>query len=96
MLLKYLTTTLVVAGLALLLLWPFAVGARPKSAPRQVQVEWGQRALVYFGVTCGVWLSCATSALFLVRQSRRNLIDWQRDNLKSLVEGTLHDHGRNR
>lgn len=93
--LKVLTTTLVVFGLLLLLAWPIAVGPRPApNAPRRLKTEWGQRVLVYFGVTSGTWLATAASALLLARQARRQYLNQESHNLKSLIEGTLRDHGK--
>ena len=93
--LKVLTTTLLIAGILLMLAWPIAVGARPKpEAPRKVVALWGQRVIIYFGVTSSVWLSTAMSAFLLARQSKRDLIEQERENLKSLIEGTLRDHDR--
>ena len=93
--LKILTTTLLVTGFLLMLLWPVAVGQRPpEDAERVVQARWGQQVLIYFGVTASVWLSTAMSALLLARQSRREFLEQEKENLKSLIEGTLHDHDR--
>lgn len=93
--LKVLTTTLLIAGLLLMLAWPIAVGTKPKpEASNRAKAVWGQRVIFYFGVTSSIWLSTAMSALLLARQSRRQFLDQERDNLKSLIEGTLKDHDR--
>lgn len=93
--LKILTTTLLIAGVLLMLVWPLAVGGRPHhGASKKAFADYGQRVIVYFGVTSSVWLSTAMSALLLVRQSRREFLEQERDNLKSLIEGTLRDHDR--
>lgn len=94
--LKVLTTTLLIAGLLLMFGWPVFVGIRPlKTAKHSVQVTWGRRALIYFGVTSAVWLSTAMSALLLARNMKREFFLQESENLKALVEGTLRDHGRN-
>ena len=94
--LKILTATLVIFGVLLMLLWPVAVGQRPiDDASRVDKARWGQQVLVYFGITASVWLSTAMSALLLARQSRREFLEQERENLKSLIEGTLKDHDGN-
>ena len=94
--LKVLTTTLVVCGLLLMLLWPVAVGPRPQEDASKIeQARWGQQVLIYFGTTASIWLSTAMSALLVMRQSRREFLEQERQNLKSLIEGTLNDHDRN-
>jgi len=93
--LKVLTTTLLIAGVVLLLVWPFVFNGRPRAtASRLEKAQWGQRVLVYFGVTAGTWLATAFSAMMLARQTQRQFLTDERDNLKGLIEGTLRDHGR--
>lgn len=93
--LKTLTTTLLVAGVLLMLGWPVFVGAKPApTTPKKVIARWGVRSLVYFGVTSGVWLSAAVSALLLARQTRREFLLKEKENLQALIEGTLRDHGK--
>ncbi len=89
------TTTFLVSGILLLLSWPFVVGARPpKFAPRKEQIQWGRGALLYFGLTSGTWLCAATSALLLARQTRMEFLNQNAENLKSLAESSLRDHGK--
>lgn len=93
--LKLLTNTLVLTGVILMLAWPFVIGGRPSfDTPRKVKIAWGRKTLIYFGATSAVWVSAATAAVLLARQTRRNFLEQERANLKSLVEGTLRDHGR--
>ena len=62
--LKVLTTTLLISGILLMLAWPIAVGMKPgPKAPRREVALWGQRIIIYFGVTSSVWLSTAMSAV---------------------------------
>lgn len=94
--LKILTSTFLVAGVLLMLAWPFAVGARPPvDATSALKVMWGKKALVYFLLTASTWLMTAMSAFLLARQSRKEFLEQERDNLKALIEGTLRDHGKN-
>ncbi|MCW5937820.1 MAG: hypothetical protein KIT11_11005 [Fimbriimonadaceae bacterium] len=91
--LRIATTTFLVAGILLMIGWPFIVGPAPRrDAPRSVQVAWGKRALAYFGVTSTVWLVTAACALGVIRQRRREIVEEQRRNLRELVEGSLRDH----
>lgn len=93
--LKTLTTALLIAGIVLMLGWPFIVGQTPKKeAPRHTKVVWMRRALAYFAVTSGVWLSAATSAYLLSRRTRLEFMESERQMLQGLVEGTLQDHGK--
>lgn len=93
--LKVLTTTLVVAGLLLMLAWPLVAGSSPgKAATRAERVYWGRKLLIYFTVTASVWVCVAGSAVMLARQTRREFLKAERDNLQALIEGTLRDHGR--
>lgn len=93
--LKVLTTTFLIAGVLLMLAWPFVVGPRPPVEATNVQKAlWGQKALLYFLFTASAWLMTAMSAFLLARQSHREFLEQERDNLKSLIEGTLRDHGK--
>lgn len=93
--LKVLTTTLLIAGVLLMLGWPLIVGQRPsKGTSKVVVARWGVRSLVYFGATSGVWLSVAVSAWLLARQTQRDFLNQEKKNLNELIEGTLRDHGK--
>jgi len=93
--LKVLTTAFVLAGLALLILWPWLVGPRPDaSAGRLALASYGQRLLMYFGVTALTWLGAAFCAWLLIRQTRREYLESLHKNVQSLIEGSLRDHER--
>ncbi|MBS1712847.1 MAG: hypothetical protein JST30_00775 [Armatimonadetes bacterium] len=93
--LKVLTTGFLVTGIVLMLCWPIVVGAKPPvDAGRPRLVQWGRRAILYFGVTAGVWVGTAFSALLLARQTRKEFLLSEKANLTGLVEGALRDHER--
>jgi hypothetical protein len=93
--LKILTTAFVLAGIGLLVLWPWLVGHRPDaSESRLALASYGQRLLVYFAVTALTWLGAAFCAWLLIRQTRREYVESLRENVQSLIEGSLRDHGR--
>ncbi len=91
--LKVLTTAFLVLGLLLMLAWPIVVGPRPdRGADRVLQARWGQRVLLYFGATAGTWVVVAGLAWLTVRQARREILELERQNVRSLIEATLKDH----
>ncbi|MBS1723512.1 MAG: hypothetical protein JSS66_11225 [Armatimonadetes bacterium] len=93
--LKVLTTTLLIFGVLLLIVWPFTVGAPPvKSATRRAKVVWATNAWTYFTVTASTWVAVAASAVLLARQARREFLTEERKILQGLVEGSLKDHGK--
>ena len=91
--LKVVTTAFVVIGLLLLIGWPFFLGERPgDEATRLARAEFASRLLIYFAVTCFVWLSAAFCAVMLMRQTRKEFLEEERDNVKELIEGMRKDH----
>lgn len=89
---KILTTSCVVAGLLLLIIWPFAFRPPAPDAGRQALAQHGVRNLVYFGFVCFVWLGAASSAVWLAKIQLREFKEQETENLKSLIEGSLRDH----
>ena len=94
MLVKVVTTALVLLGLAMLVGLPFVLGERPPEDDQVALARYGAWLLTYFGVTCLVWLSAAMGAVFVARNARRQLVDDQKENVRTLVEESLRDHGR--
>jgi hypothetical protein len=92
--LKVVTSTLLLAGLLLLLAWPFVVSGRPpKEAPPKELAQFGLKLLIYFLVTALTFLATAIAALFLARRAKDEYREQASENLKGLIEGTLRDHG---
>ncbi len=94
MFVKVVTTALVLIGLAMIAGLLFILGERPADGDKEELAKYGTRLLTYFGVTCLVWLSAAFSAVFVMRDVRRRLVDDQKENLKGMIEGTQRDHER--
>jgi hypothetical protein len=94
MFLKVLTTALVVCGFAMVLAIPFMLGQKPEGGDQLELARFGARVLLFFGLTCIVWIAAAVCAIVLARRARTEFLQDQGENIKSLIEGTLHDHGR--
>jgi len=94
MLLKVLTTTFVIFGLGLLVGLPFVMGHKPSGEDQVELARYGTRVLAYFGVTSLAWVTAAFCAVLLMRRTRKQYADEQKENLKGLIEGTLRDHER--
>lgn len=92
---KLLTGASFVTGLAMMLLWPVAIGARPgEDAPRRELAEWGVRSLLYFGLTCVAFLLAALFAWLWMRDTRIRYLRESKRNLDDLIESTLQDHAK--
>lgn len=85
----------VMAGLVMLLVWPWVVGSRPpRNAPRKELAGYGMKLSVYLGLSCLPWLMAAGGCILWIRQTRREFVDREKDNMRELIEGTLRDHER--
>ncbi|MCW5939748.1 MAG: hypothetical protein KF884_00515 [Fimbriimonadaceae bacterium] len=60
------------------------------------RAEWGARALALFGATTAVWLTVAGLAILVARRARQEFLEQSQENLKTLMEESLKDHGRDR
>ena len=97
--LKIVTTGLLVAGLGLLIAWPWIVGPRPvgaakTEAERKELARYGLKALSYFAVTTSAFLGAAAGAVLIIRRTRREFVDHEKQIVRGLVEGSLKDHER--
>jgi hypothetical protein len=93
--LKVVTTALLLFGFALLVSWPWIVGAKPpKEAPRNERAAYAKRFVYYTGGTIIVFSVTAFCAILLTRQARNEFREAARKNLEELIAGTLEDHGR--
>lgn len=91
--LKVVTTVFVIVGLLLLVGWPFFLGERPgEEATQLARAQFATRLLIYFAITCFVWLGAAFCAVLLMRQTRKEFLEEERDNVKELIEGMRKDH----
>lgn len=89
---QVLTTACVIAGVVLLVIWPFALRPPAPDSERRVLAEHGVRSLIYFGGVCFVWLGAAASAWWLARLRLQEFRRLEDANLKALIEGSLRDH----
>lgn len=94
MLLKVLTTTFVIFGIGLLVGFPFVMGERPSGEDQVELARYGARVLGYFGLACLSWIAAAFCAVLMMRRAKNEIADEQRENMKSMIEGTLRDHER--
>ncbi len=94
MLLKVLTTAFVIMGFGLLIVLLFVMINKPSGENESELVIYGTRILVYFGVSCLSWIAAAFCAVLLMRRTRNELVESQKENINSLIEGTLRDHER--
>jgi MFS superfamily sulfate permease-like transporter len=95
MFLRVATTAFFILGLVLLLAWPWIVGARPSAeASKPEQVAYAVRFVTYISGLLLVFFTTSICAWLLARKRRMEFQKESLDNLKDLIEGTLHDHGR--
>lgn len=92
---KVVTTALLLFGVALLVGWPWIVGPKPAAtAPEPERLRYLLRYGLYFLALLLTFFSTAVGAVLVARQTRRQLRDEAMENLQTLIEGTLEDHGR--
>lgn len=89
--LKVTTTILLVAGLLFLLAWPFVVGQKPPVGSPELK-SYVVRFGTYVILSVCLWVSVAFSALFTIRQVRKDLSKERAENLRTLLEATSADH----
>ena len=94
MLVKVVTTALVLLGLAMVAALPFVLRERPADGDQAALARYGAWLLTYFGATCLIWLSAALCAVLVMRNARKQLAEDQKENLRDMIERTLHDHER--
>ncbi|MBS1706682.1 MAG: hypothetical protein JST40_12480 [Armatimonadetes bacterium] len=93
--LKIVTTILLILGVALLVAWPFVVGAPPPAGTdRHIVARYGMKLLLYFAATAFTFLGTAVCAIFVARNTKVEYLESQQGILKELIEGTLRDHER--
>ncbi|MFY9235513.1 MAG: hypothetical protein WAO58_13760 [Fimbriimonadaceae bacterium] len=91
--LKIATTALFIAGVVLLIAWPWFVGEQPPAgASQRARAEYVLRMGLYFIATLLTFFTAAVCAFFVARRTRKELREEAMNNVKELIEGTLHDH----
>ena len=90
MLLKSLTTGLLVIGLVCLLIGPVFLGPRPTE--RRALAVYSVRFSTYLAVTTSCFLGAAIGSVMLVRRARERFRNESRQNFEDLIEGALHAH----
>lgn len=90
---KWVTSGLVALGVLSLTLTLAVLSQAPGvDATRREKVQYGVRMMTLFGVTSGLWLGAAASAVILARRARKEYADERQAALEGLVEGSLRDH----
>ena len=93
--LKLFTTAMLIAGFTLLVAWPWAVGPKPLlGAPHSAYRQYGKRSTIYMSGLLITFAGSGLGAYLLLRRVREEYRDSMQENLESLIEGTLDDHGR--
>jgi hypothetical protein len=92
--LKVLTTAFVVCGLVMVFMVPYVLDQRPVDGTKLELARFGTSVLLYFGLTCFVWIGAAICSVVLLRRARVEFLGEQGENIKGLIEGTLKDHER--
>ena len=94
--LKIATSTFLIAGILLLVAWPWLVGPVPNSreAGQRAMQEYAVRFGIYIIVLLLVWFVTAMLAIFVARQARQSYREEAMENFQHLMEETLRDHGK--
>ncbi len=84
--LQVITTVLLVLGLALILSYPWTVGARPSDVANRAEVAaYLTRLFVFFCVAVAVFLGAAISAAIMIRRVRHEYREMLISNLADLL-----------
>ena len=91
--LKVITTSFLVLGLAMLIGWPFVLG-KPVSKEASVHAKrvYLARTGVYFIALVGVFCTTSVLCLAILRKQRNEFKTRAGENVKILIEETLHDY----
>jgi type VI protein secretion system component VasK len=94
--LKVATTALLIFGVILLAAWPWVIGPMPKAseAGRRALQEYAVRFGLYIIVVLLVWSATAVLAIMVARRAREKYREEAMENLQSLLEESLKDHGK--
>lgn len=93
--LKVITTACLLMSLLLAILWPRMLNSRPpKGAPRTDIRRFAKQFLIYNTVVIVSLGGASIGAILIMRQAREEYRKLAKDNMKLMVEGTLHDHRR--
>lgn len=94
--LKVATTALLIFGVILLAAWPWVIGPMPNAseAGRRALQEYAVRFGLYIIVVLLVWSATAVLAIMVARRAREKYREEAMENLQSLLEESLKDHGK--
>lgn len=93
--LKIATTTSMVFGVGMLVLWPWVLGQAPgKDAPRGQMEDYAVRFLIYVTVLLINFFVTVVLSYLMVRKVREEFLDKSKENLQHLMEETLRDHAK--
>lgn len=90
--LKTLTTVLLLFGLLLMISWPAMVSHMPDHGSIRVRERLLLRYTLYFTLLVVDFFATMVCAWILVRRARQQALEDSRENLRLLIEGTLHDY----
>jgi hypothetical protein len=93
--LKLFTTAMMVFAVAILFLSGMIVGHKPPaSSPRAEKIAYLRRSAVYVGAEGLSLIGALVGAWMIVRRAKADFRAHTEQNFKSLLEGTLRDHGK--
>lgn len=93
--LKFWTSAMLIFGMMMLFALPFLLARRPASdAPRQLRAQFALWITSYTVLLLIVFFVLIVLAWRVMVHQREQFKQASLDNLKDLVEGTLHDHQR--
>jgi hypothetical protein len=94
--LKAAATFFLILGIAMLVAWPWIVGAQPdvKESGRRALEEYVVRFGIYIIAVLFVWFVTAVLAIMVARQARNAYREEAMLNFQQLMEETLKDHGK--
>lgn len=84
---------LLLAGVALMIFWPWFVGSPPPAqADKRALADYGLRAAAYVLAIALTFMLAALGAARIMKQVRDEYVRDAQENLRGLIEGTLRDH----
>ena len=86
---------MIATGFVMLVAWPWAVGPKPqRGASHAVYRRYASRSTVYLTGLLITFVGSGVGSYLILKKVREEYANSMQENLKSLIEGTLQDHGR--
>lgn len=91
---RHFTTISIIAGLSLVILWPFFLSDPPvnTSENKQRLAAYALRFSLYLMATILCLCASVVGAILVARKAREEFAEEAARNLKQLIEGTIQDH----